>query len=340
MDKESNHANLFLNNNKKYICLLSADGNGYHYNKINKLWQLIEKSYFIKMVSDFLTDKIKGCITEINSTYCKHIWNMVKDKFVDNEFQDKINSVPNLLPLQNKRVINLKTLEIRSRKREDYFDFELQFEFLNTNLDNAKKYFSQLMNYDNEKINKLQKILGYCLTGETNLEQMYIFKGPGSNGKSELCNILKIILGKLCMKGNSSIIVEKGNNYHMTCVAPFVTSRLIFMSEISPENNKLNGEMIKMLLSDELLYENQRKVKMHAKYILETNYSLNIDTNDLGLQRRLVTIPFTEKFVNDPNNNFLDKIKTEHINEIFTWLCIGARKYYDENLMNSIAVSN
>ena len=97
-------------------------------------------------------------------------------------FKDNIK--PNLFPIKDGKVINLKNLQVRDRTREDNFFEELPVEFLDET-PHADKFFGSLMKFNEDMIEVLQTISGYAMTGETNEKAFFVLYGSsGDNGKS------------------------------------------------------------------------------------------------------------------------------------------------------------
>ena len=213
---EKGHADLFVAYHQDTIKLISNQ-DGYYFNESLNLWEEKTKRDFGRLVSDFLDDHICHTIKELVSDkkkadkyyelnqilkkvrtvkHCDDVFKFAAPLLIDKDFKSKLNKIPNLLPISKGRVIDLKTLEIRLRRKTDYFDFELPYDFIPTKIGKATKFFEQIMRNDKGIVNYLQTLLGYCITGETNLRSMFIFWGAGSNGKSTLCDLLSKILNK------------------------------------------------------------------------------------------------------------------------------------------------
>ena len=58
-----------------------------------------------------------------------------------------------------------------------------------------KKLLSDSFQADEYLISYVKGILGYCLTGHTNRQEVYILHGSGANGKSTLLNAITHVLG-------------------------------------------------------------------------------------------------------------------------------------------------
>jgi len=190
------HARFFVDYKKDDIKLASLSGEGYSFNQINNLWEKKENGQFVLEVSSFLETQLKILINTLvgekkdsdklieaikilkkarTHKHADSVWRLARADLIDKDFQKKMNSIPNLLPLTKGQVIDLKTLEVRLRRKTEYFDFELPYYLLKTPLKNANKFFGEIMNNDSDAMNYLQTVLGYCLTGETDLRNIWIF---------------------------------------------------------------------------------------------------------------------------------------------------------------------
>ena len=56
------------------------------------------------------------------------------------------------------------------------------------------KFLNEIFLNDSELIKYLQRVLGYCITGDTKAQVFFVFYGTGKNGKSTLLNILQGVL--------------------------------------------------------------------------------------------------------------------------------------------------
>lgn len=357
------HSCLMYDSLKDIIKMTSSKG-GYSWNTSTLLWEEKDISYFNTLVMDKLSSKILGYMNmEKNNNdleklsrilikvrkiqWCKDVFETLKPRLINSEFEAKLNSSPHELPIKgpNKRhlIIDLKTLKTRERTKNDLFSFELDVEFLkNDKLENANKFFSQIMGNDKEVIEFLQKMLGYTMTGETDLRCFFIMWGNGANGKSVVCDLMKTIMKKMFTSLDKKVMIKKNDNSsHTAHLIPLLSARLGVLSETN-KDDELEENTIKALtgndsISMRKLYGEQFDYTPKAKYILLTNNKPIINSNDQALHMRVVFIPFGCRFVDNPtkpnellrDTQFVDDLKTKYLNEVFTWLCIGANNYYN-----------
>lgn len=57
------------------------------------------------------------------------------------------------------------------------------------------KFLDDIAKGDDELVSFIQRIMGYCLTGDTREHALFFLHGSGANGKSTLLNVLTQILG-------------------------------------------------------------------------------------------------------------------------------------------------
>jgi len=254
----------------------------------------------------------------------------------DGNFENIINKNHEYLPIKNNRVINLKTLEIRERTRDDYFTVELNIDYLTSPILHAETYFKSLMNNNEELYNYLQRILGYCITGETMEKSLFIFYGFGDNGKSALINILHAILGPFFTTLSDKVILKRDTSNSTTPeLVSLHHTRLGVLNE-SNEDSVLNAERVKALSGCDTIqcnpkYKDEFMFKPYCKIILCTNNRPAFNSTDIAMINRLKLIPFDAKFeVNRSNNNYIEDIKNKYLDEIFTWIANGSALYYTE----------
>ncbi len=291
---------------------------------------------------------LKKLFKEVSKyNHCNNVFNLAQPKLYDISFIEKLNGAKHLLPIVGNLVMNLKTCTTRTRTKKDMFSFECPVSHLdNSDLSNAEKFFSEIMCNDIPSCDYLQKCLGYCMTGETSERCFFIWWGGGSNGKSSLTELLDQILQKFCVSCSPKVLIHQEKNGSATPhLIPLIGARLAILSE-TDKNEKLNQKMIKKLtgndkISARALYGKQVEFKPVCKTIMLTNNRPIFNSDDTAMVDRLKYNPFNQRFVCNPikgelkkDPEFIEKLKTEYLNEVFTWLCIGAKKWYDNKNLN------
>lgn len=361
-EKELGLSKIFVNYHEHCIKIVNKMGDGYYFNQSKALWEEKDSYFFIKIMSEFLSLKLSEIIREKvmemtpveisdfkkiqndvkNWKRCSGIFNYARSSFDDYTFQKKLNSIPHLLPIRKGLVIDLKTGKTRNRRLDDYFDFEIDLDFTPTKTNNSEKFFAQIFRNEKDVVDYVQMSLGYCITGEINQRCIYIFWGKGSNGKSTLCDLLQLIMGKLCVSVEKKVFIKDNGHGagHTAHLIPLIGSRLAIFSE-TEDTDELNESTIKQLTGGDMisarqLYGKQFQFKPVSKYIVLTNHKPKFKLTQAMIDR-VRLIPFLARFSNEKilkenetksDFEFIEKLKTIYLSEIFTWLCLGAIKYY------------
>lgn len=125
------------------------------------------------------------------NTTKSEIINKVKDFVIKT---NKIKEIPlNLLPFKN-GVLDLNTMTLNSHKPEDYFEYQVGFNYI---LDADCPVFNRFIT-DVCEIGSLSLIYdlgGMALYRENYLEKFFILTGEGQNGKSTFTEFLEYVIG-------------------------------------------------------------------------------------------------------------------------------------------------
>lgn len=291
-------------------------------------------------------------------THAAAVARVAKVRLYEPTFMDKLDSNNDLFPIKGKRVINLRTGEVRERVRDDYFSFECPVNYdPNASSEVIDRFLADITLKEEGLPEYLQAILGSCLTGHTFLQEIYIFHGPeGGNGKSTLIGLMTAILGKYFCQLSKEVVI-KLDGARAGAASPFLAElrgrRMAAYCE-SEEGDRLNEGQIKAFTGGDrikcrALYMSGIEFTAHFKAFILTNFRI-LCTMDPALWRRLVRIPFNCKFVDNPapapsherkrDPRFKDEIaNSEEAKSAFlNWLIAGAMRMYGPPLVRPAAV--
>ena len=308
-------------NVKPYCCCELRDSNcNCSGNQIRKLISLIDQSKYIRDIEARIADLI-----------------------TDNNFIKLLNAMPNMYPLKNGKKIDLKTLKITDRTALDYFTFESNCQYVKET-PKADTFFKEIMP-DKENRKYLQKILGYCITGETLGRVFFCVYGSGSNGKTLVFGkILKTILNELYHTCDKAVFVKSsytgGASPHLYAL---VNKRVAVYSEgETADDMDINMTVIKGISGeDEIsargLYKDPITFQAKCKLILLTNYVPPMDA-EKATKDRLRYIFFDQDFQDNPKEGqkirdpvAIDNLIKNHFDEIFSWVVKGAKLFYEDS---------
>jgi len=204
-----------------------------------------------------------------------------------------------------------------------------------------EKFLSEIFNSNEETIGFMQRFLGYSLTGLTVDHVFPILWGEcGRNGKGTLLETLADVLGSDLTTSTQADALMDVHQSAGGGPQPFVFAlrgkRLVWASETN-EGRRINASLIKLLtggdrLNVRTLHTRPVEFKPTHKILLLTNTRPHIPASDKAVWERVVLLPFTERFVDDPDPaNPHDHERNPHLREqlntegpgILAWLVRG-----------------
>lgn len=196
------------------------------------------------------------------------------------------------------------------------------------------KFLDEATAGDTELQGYLQRLAGYCATGDTREEALVFVHGSGGNGKGVFMNTLREVLGEYAKAAPMQIFLSNSGNRHPTELANLVGARLVLASE-SSEGQKWDEERIKALtgrdtIAARFMNRDFFEYTPRFKIIVASNHKPRIRTVDDAWRRRLHLIPFDKKPL-APNPELKDQLRAEHP-QILNWIIEGAEWWMREGL--------
>jgi P4 family phage/plasmid primase-like protien len=282
----------------------------------------------------------KNKLREIVDKYIRHI--------TDREFSKFLNP-PDFIAVDDKKIVNLRTGEMRDRTHKDYFTREIKIrydpsavsELWNTVID-------QITLSKQDKINFLKEFYGYCLTGNGKQGKLLMMIGSSRAGKSVILSLLDFIFGEFAVGLDNSIIVNTGkiSNAPDPFLADLKNRRLGIMNELQ-QSDVINTRKFKVLVTNEkLAYRNlyskeiEQTTSQHV-LILASNHKPSFPETDQSIWERLIIVNFKAKFVDEPENeeefpidrDLFSKLQL-HKEAILRWLIDGAISFYKKGKLS------
>ena len=182
-------------------------------------------------------------------------------------------------------------------------------------------------------IRYMQVLLGYLLTGETDEQELYLFFGTGSNGKSTILEVIRKIMGPLYAMSTDSktFLVSQGRNIRND-LARLKGARAVISSEI-PQGEQMDENTIKVLTGGDrvecrYLYKEFFEYTPQFKIILAANNLPEIKGADYGIKRRIKIVPFKKRIIPEEMDKKLSQKLEEELPGIFRWMIEGAKEWY------------
>ena len=236
-------------------------------------------------------------------------------------------------------VIDLKTGNLLQHDKNMLLSKYSDVEYTNETPHQFIKFLNEIFQYNQDVIDYVQKLFGYCLTGSTKEQKMWLFVGDGSNGKSLLLQIISEVLGDYSASTTPELLLdEKTQSQNFSALARLKGKRCVITSE-TKLGDKLNEKMVKTMtggndkLTARFLYANEFEFYPKMKILMATNYDPVIRGIDNGIWRRIVKIKFDRIFNEDEQDvDLIDKLRLEK-SGILNWLVEGCLKWqHDKRL--------
>lgn len=294
----------------------------------------------IKFQSDYMDDIIK--LRQYNRRVT-----LIKDAASNNFFTyEDLDKDKNLFNCQN-GVFDLKTMTFTPGHNPEQMLSKVSNVIYDPDADSKEweKFISEVMMNDADKIEYLQKVLGYCLTADTDQEKLWFWYGDKSrNGKSTTAETIAYMLGNnegYAAAVDPDTLAQKGD-YDSGKPKPDLARlegvRFLNVSE-PPKNMLFNAALVKKLTGGNRLvvrdvYEKSHEYNPLYKIIIDTNYLPAINDDTLFLSERVIVIPFERVFSPDEQDHTLkERLRTpQNISGLFNWCLEGLRKYRRDGL--------
>lgn len=183
----------------------------------------------------------------------------------------------------------------------------------------------------------LRRFFGYCLTGSVREQQFPVFWGKGSNGKSTLMGVVQGILGRdYAMQQKADLLIAKRNDPHPTELATMHGKRLVVMSE-TESDQRLAEAKVKALTGGEpipcrRMNEDWWEFLPEFKLILVTNNPPKVYSQDFAMWRRLLMVPFLQRFEGARKDPDLVYRLQEESGGILAWMVSGCLEWQRDGL--------
>lgn len=231
--------------------------------------------------------------------------------------------------------INLKngTFNLLTGKLEPHSPSDLITEFVDIIYDpNATcptwiSFLDKITGSNRNLIAFLKRAIGYCLSGLTSEQCLFILYGSGSNGKSVFIELIRQLLGSYARQADFNTFILKDGEKVRNDLARLVGARMVAAVE-SPENKFLDEATVKQLTGSDtvtarFLHQEYFEFRPSFKIWLATNHKPRIKGTDNGIWRRLHLIPFSVTIQKEDQDRSLpDKLRKE-LSGILNWALEG-----------------
>jgi putative DNA primase/helicase len=232
-------------------------------------------------------------------------------------------------------VVNLLTGELRPHQRDLVTRITRVAPDFKANKDIWDDFLQQVFG-EAEKIDFMQRVVGYTMTADRREQKLFFMHGMGANGKSTFWDAIQWIVGTYALKLPASTLMRTSSDRHPTELAQLRGVRLSISSE-PDEGQHWNEARIKELTGDETLTarfmrQDFFEFNQTQKHVLVGNYRPRLQGGDAAMARRLVLVNFDATFSGTKRDKDLP-IKLRAIAPaILSWMIEGAIKWSQDGL--------
>ncbi|MCC6315942.1 MAG: bifunctional DNA primase/polymerase, partial [Thermomicrobiales bacterium] len=206
-----------------------------------------------------------------------------------------------------------------------------------------RDFVLQMMHGDADTARYLQKVAGYCLTGSTAEQCVFLFYGTGQNGKSTFLEVLRAVLGDYARHVQTRTFMERGGDSIPNDIARLAGARLVTAAEVK-QGQRLDEEMIKQISGGEpitarFLHHEYFEFSPTFKLLMGVNHKPRTRGVDRGLWRRIRLVPFTHVIPDaDRVPDYAAQLLAQEAAGILAWAVEGCRLWRTEGMEPSAMV--
>lgn len=238
-----------------------------------------------------------------------------------------------LLNLEN-GTLDLRTGEVREQNQSDLITRKLPVSFEARASCPAFENHLRLVLPDEEVRAYFQEMIAYHLSGSTGEQCIHVLWGEGENGKSVTVDLFRNLAGDYGWVAPRTLFASGYQDIAAHQIADLYGRRFVTCSEFK-SGDVLRVEVMKALTGGESTelngcrkYGHSFKFRPQAKFLLDSNYLLTVDSPDFGTWRRIRLINFnqriSDKVVKDPH---FDRRLWAERSGILNWIIVGLRRW-------------
>lgn len=257
---------------------------------------------------------------------------------------EDLDSNPWLLNCEN-GTLNLKTGELQPHTKSDLITKMISVSY-NPKADCPLfiDSLNKIINNRPEMLSYLQRIIGYCLTGDNREQCMFLCYGAGNNGKTTLLELLRDLLGDYARNADTESFTAHFYQTIKNDIARLKDSRFVTAAE-TESGMKLSESLIKQITGGDMmtvrfLHQEHFEFKPTFKIFMSANHKPQIKGGDSGIWRKIRLIPFEVIIsADDRDYQLLEKLKKE-LPGILNWALKGCLEWQKSGLNDPSLVTD
>lgn len=200
------------------------------------------------------------------------------------------------------------------------------------------RYLGEATGGDAGLVAYMQRLGGYCLTGNTSEQMLAFVWGPGRSGKGTFLTTLREILGDYATVANMDLFHARTGGFekHSTDLADLAGARLVLSSE-TQDGQRWDEQRIKAMTGGDAIkarfMRQDNFVFVPAfKLFFIGNYQPTIRGADSAMMRRMHMIPFPHRVPEDKKDLHLQERLRAEYPAILAWMIEGCLQWQQGGL--------
>src|ERR1017187_5513713 len=187
-----------------------------------------------------------------------------------------------------------------------------------------------------------QRLVGYCLTGDTSEHVVVFLFGRGANGKSVFLNTLLLLLGEYATQAPTSMLIASPGERHPTELVTLYARNLVVCAEV-PGGKAWNEELIKSISGGDVISargmrEDFWTFRPTHKLLISGNHRPIVRGQDDGIWRRWRLLPFERTIAEADRDPELTEKLVAEMPGILAWAVRGCIAWQGNRLQPSSKV--
>ncbi len=233
--------------------------------------------------------------------------------------------------------VDLRTGKLREARREDFIT-KITAAAPSTVAPNRWNQFAKEVTADDaDYTGYLQRVGGYCLTGDVSEHALFFLHGKGANGKGTFTRALQGILNDYAAVIPTEMLMVSHNQPHPTGIASLRGARMATTSEVEDGSRWAEAELKKITGGDPIKARFMRKdffeFLPQFKLVILGNHKPQLRNVGEAIKRRFNTLPFPVTFTEDQMDKKLDETLKGEYGGILQWFIDGCVEWQKKGLM-------
>jgi putative DNA primase/helicase len=232
--------------------------------------------------------------------------------------------------------------QLGPQRREDYCSKMTAVTATQTVCPTWLTFLRRITDNNQELIDYLQRVCGYCASPYTSEQSFFFCYGTGQNGKGTFLNTVKAVLGDYAAQASLELLQATTHPQHKEELASLRGTRLVLTAETA-QNQSWDEAKLKQLTGGDtvranFMRQNSFEYLPQYKIIVVGNNKPVIRNADRAMRRRLQLIPFTVEIAeSEVDLGLFDKLVPEYPG-ILSWIMDGFVAWQHMGLMPPAAV--